>query len=111
MQNATMKAQAEQTQAQKALDELEAVKARLAKAEAVAAGSGKDAAAVKAEIAKEKEEYEMAKERYTKEANDVKAAQKRVDDAKAELAKWEPRSSASVVAPLFTAMLLAISSL
>merc|ERR1719379_3001005 len=90
-----MKAQAEQAQAQKALDQLEAMKARLAKAEAAAAGSGKDAAAVKAEIAKEKKEYEMAKETYTKEANDVKAAQKRVNDAKAELAKWEPRSGAA----------------
>merc|ERR1740138_517907 len=95
MQNATMKAQAEQTEAQRALDELEAVKARLAKAEAASAGSGKDAAAVKAEIAKEKKEYELAKETYTKEANDVKAAQQRVNDAKAELAKWEPRSGAA----------------
>jgi len=95
MQNATMKAQAEQAEAQKALDQLEAMKARLAKAEAAAAGSGKDAAAVKAEIAKEKKEYEMAKETYTKEANDVKAAQERVNQAKAELAKWEPHSGAA----------------
>merc|ERR1719263_2087508 len=109
MQNATMKAQAEQTQAQKALDELEAVKARLAKAEAVAAGSGKDAAAVKAEIAKEKKEYEMAKETYTKEANDVKAAQQRVDQAKAELAKWEPHSGAASASVLVSLAFAAIS--
>merc|ERR1740138_464886 len=108
MQNATMKAQAEQTQAQKALDELEAMKAKLAKAEAAAAGSGKDAAAVKAEIAKEKEEYEMAKETYTKEANDVKAAQKRVDDAKAELTKWEPHSSAAGASVLASLAVVAL---
>jgi chromosome segregation ATPase len=95
MQNATMKAKAEESEAKKALQELEAMKAKLTQAEAAAAGSGKDAAAVKAEIAKEKKEYEMAKETYTKEANDVKAAQERVNDAKAELAKWEPRSSAA----------------
>merc|ERR1719299_227278 len=101
MQNATMKAQAEQAQAQKALDQLEAMKARLAKAEAASQGSGKDAAAVKAEIAKEKKEYEMAKETYIKEANDVKAAQKRVDDAKAELRKWEPYSASPRASPIF----------
>merc|ERR1719333_959243 len=89
-----MKAKMEAKEAEQALKELEAMKAKLAKAEAAAANSGTDAAAVKAQIAKEKEEYEMAKETYTKEANDVKAAQKRVDQAKAELAKWEPRSSA-----------------
>merc|ERR1719191_820987 len=99
MQNATMKAKAEQAEAEKALKELEAIKAKLAKAEAAASNKGTDAAAVKAQIAKEKEEYEMAKETYTKEANDVKAAQKRVDQAKAELAKWEPRSGA-VQAPI-----------
>jgi chromosome segregation ATPase len=108
MQNATMKAKMEKEEAQKAMDELEAIKARLAKAEAASKGSGKDAAAVKAEIAKEKKEYERAKETYTKEANDVKAAQKRVDEAKAELAKWEPRSgtcSASVLVALALAAL------
>merc|ERR1719333_933650 len=90
-----MKAKMEAKEAEQALKELEAMKAKLAKAEAAAANSGTDAAAVKAQIAKEKEEYEMAKETYTKEANDVKAAQKRVDQAKAELAKWEPHSSAA----------------
>jgi len=95
MQNATMKAKAEEAEAAKALKELEAIKAKLAKAEAAASNKGTDAAAVKAQIAKEKEEYEMAKETYTKEANDVKAAQKRVDQAKAELAKWETHSNAA----------------
>merc|ERR1719353_439224 len=95
MQNATMKAKMEAKEAEQALKELEAIKAKLAKAEAAASNKGTDAAAVKAQIAKEKEEYEMAKETYTKEANDVKAAQKRVDDAKAELAKWETHSNAA----------------
>merc|ERR1719420_973835 len=108
MQNATMKAKMEQAEAKRALKELEAMKAKLAKAEAAASGSGSDAAATKAEIAKEKEEYEMAKETYTKEANDVKAAQKRVDQAKAELAKWETHSSAHQSAlALFTIMMVA----
>merc|ERR1719428_307689 len=101
-----MKAKMEQAEAQKAMEEMEAVTARLAKAEAAAKGSGKDAAAVKAEIAKEKKEYEMAKETYTKEANDVKAAQKRVDDAKAELAKWEPYSGAPKASPILAALAL-----
>lgn len=95
MQNATMKAKMEAKEAEQALKELEAMKAKLAKAEAAASNSGTDAAAVKAQIAKEKEEYEMAKEKYIKEQNDVKAVQKRVDEAKAELAKWEPRSNAA----------------
>jgi len=77
--------------AQKAAEE---AKARLAAAEAYAASKGSPTA-MDAEVARLKKEYEMAKETYIKEANDVKAAQKRVDMAKAELAKWEPHSSAT----------------
>merc|ERR1719191_1329623 len=93
-------------EAERALQELEAMKAKLAKAEAASKGSGKDAEAVKAEIAKEKKEYEMAKETYIKEANDVKAAQKRVDQAKAELRKWEPYSGAPRASPVLAALAL-----
>merc|ERR1719375_2075363 len=107
MQNATMKAKMEAAEAEKALKELEAMKAKLAKAEAAAKGSGQDAAAVKAQIAKEKEEYEMAKEKYIKESNDVKAVQKRVDDAKAELAKWETHSGATSASVLVSALAFA----
>merc|ERR1719453_1699485 len=108
----------EAAKARAALEEKEAAaaakkaalaKERLAAAEAAMKGgpTGLDA-----EAAKLKQEYEMAKETYTKEANDVKAAQKRVDMAKAELAKWEPHSSARAAAPIFTAVLLAaVSSL
>merc|ERR1719262_1634689 len=109
MQNATMKAKMEAKEAEQALQELEAMKAKLAKAEAAASGTGKDAAATKAEIAKEKEEYEMAKEKYIKEANDVKAMQKRVDQAKAELAKWEPHSGAASTSILVSLALIAMS--
>jgi len=86
----------------------EAAKARLAKAEAVAASGGAGIAKLDAEVAAAKKDYEMAKETYTKEANDVKAAQKRVDMAKAELAKWQPQqySSAHVVTPALLGLLL-----
>merc|ERR1719371_84261 len=59
-------------------------KERLAKAEAAVAMGPKG---LDAEAQRLKQEYEMAKEVYTKEANDVKYCQKRVDQAKAELAK------------------------
>merc|ERR1719453_1756865 len=97
-------------------DTVEAAKARAALEEKEAAAAAKKAALAKerlaaaeaamkggptgldAEAAKLKKEYEMAKETYTKEANDVKAAQKRVDMAKAELAKWETHSAARTAA-------------
>jgi len=70
--------------------ELEAAQAKdkLTKAEERAKTLG-DPAKLDALVAKEKEEYEMALENFKKEENDVKAVQKRVAQAKAELAKWE----------------------
>merc|ERR1719214_80026 len=90
----------------KEANDVEAAKAKLAKAEALLGKSGTDH---KAEVAAAKKDYEMAKEKYTKEANDVKAAQERVAMAKAELAKWE-QSSARVVAPTIVALLLGLMS-
>merc|ERR1719326_1526627 len=71
--------------------ELEAAQAkdRLAKAEAELAKLGGTQPELEARVAKEKKEYEMALETFKKEENDVKAVQKRVAIAKAELAKWE----------------------
>jgi len=109
LDSAEARAAAEAAEAKKAQEEAAAAKARLAAAEAAASKQGK--ANMDAETARLQKEYEMSKERYTKEANDVKAAQRRVDQAKAELAKWEPRqSSARAVAPIFTAVLLATLS-
>merc|ERR1719213_614745 len=98
----------EKAEAEKAAEEADAAKARLAAAEAAASKAGR--ANMDAETAKLQKEYEMAKERYTKEANDVKAAQKRVDMAKAELAKWETHSSVRAAAPVLTILLLAAFS-
>merc|ERR1719387_2093395 len=102
-------AAAESKQAALAGEEAAAAKARLAKAEELMNGGGKSAAAMNAEVEKAKKDYELAKEKYTKEANDVKAVQKRVAMAKAELAKWE-QSSARVVAPTIVALLLGLMS-
>merc|ERR1719453_1884835 len=107
--SAKARAAMEEKEAAAAAKKAALAKERLAAAEAAMKGgpTGLDA-----EAARLKKEYEMAKETYTKEANDVKAAQKRVDMAKAELAKWEPHSSARAAAPIFTAVLLAaVSSL
>lgn len=109
VESAEAKAAREAAQAKQAAKEAEAAKARLAAAEAAATKAGQ--ANMDAETARLKKEYEMAKEMYTKEANDVKAAQKRVDMAKAELAKWETHSAARVVAPLFAVALVVLSSL
>lgn len=86
--------------------EAEAAKAKLAKAQAAAQGKGKGNAALTEEVKKAQQEYELAKETYTKEANDVKAAKDRVARAKAELAKWEVHSSASAAAPALLALVL-----
>lgn len=50
-------------------------------------------------VVKEEKEYNEALETFRKEENDVKGAQKRVAQAKAELAKWEstPKAGASSV--------------
>merc|ERR1719333_1255758 len=77
-------------------------KERLAKAEAAVAMGPKG---LDAEAQRLKKEYEMAKEVYTKEANDVKYCQKRVNMAKAELAKWE-QSSAYVATPAILGLVL-----
>jgi len=109
IESAEDKAAREAKEAELAAKEAAAAKARLAAAEAAATGKGKGE--MDAETARLHKEYEMSKERYTKEANDVKAAQKRVQQAKAELAKWEPaQGSARAVAPMLTAMVLCVLS-
>merc|ERR1719473_333775 len=97
IESAEARAAREAKEAAAAKKAAEEAKARLAAAEAYAASKGSPTA-MDAEVARLKNEYEMAKETYIKEANDVKAAQKRVDMAKAELAKWETHSSASTAA-------------
>merc|ERR550514_2568024 len=79
----------EAAEAEAAKKAAEDAKARLAQAEGLAGTAAGDEAARAAEIEKQQKEYELAKEKWTKEDNDVKAAQKRVDRAKAELAKFE----------------------
>lgn len=105
--------QAEQDlQAAKNSAGLEAQEAAAAEKEAAAAKAKLDAAQSKAgasggagdQTEQLQKDYELAKEKYTKEANDVKAAQERVAVAKAELAKWE--SAASTAAPAILALLL-----
>lgn len=93
----------EDKEAAAASAEAEAAKAKLAKAEALTGKSGKDHQAA---VAAAKKDYEMAKEKYIKEANDVKAVEKRVAMAKAELAKWETRSSAKITVPAVMALVL-----
>merc|ERR550537_717751 len=100
---AKRRAALEEAEAKKAAAAAAAAKERLAKAEAAVAMGPKG---LDAQAQKLKTEYEMAKETYTKEANDVKAAQKRVDMAKAELAKWETHSSAHIACPTLLGLAL-----
>jgi len=105
VETAEARAAREAAQAAAAKKAAEEAKAKLAAAERLV----KDPNALDPEVARLKNEYEMAKETYTKEANDVKAAQRRVDMAKAELAKWQTHSSARTAAvSLFVAVALAL---
>merc|ERR1719214_572182 len=103
VESAEARAAREAAEAAAAKKKAEEAEARLAKAETLL----KDPNALDPEVARLKKEYEMAKETYIKENNDVKAAQKRVDMAKAELAKWEQSSARTTAISLFIAVALA----
>merc|ERR1719482_1945761 len=105
VESAEARAAREAKEAEIAKKKAEEAAKRLAAAEAYAASKGSPTA-MDAEVARLKNEYEMAKETYIKESNDVKAAQRRVDMAKAELAKWETHSSAHVAGPAILCLAL-----
>merc|ERR1719454_365242 len=93
---AKRRAQEELEQAEAAKRDAEAAKAKVAEAEHLATGAETDQGKLQEAIAKEQGEYDAAAERYQKEDTDVKEAQKRVDRAKRELAKYEQQPLASI---------------
>merc|ERR1719159_701918 len=89
---AQRRAQEEAAEAEAAKRDAEAAKARLANAEQLATGKDADQGKLQDAIAKEQGEYDAAAEKFRKENTDVTEAQKRVDRAKAELAKYDQQS-------------------
>jgi len=86
---------AEAAAAKKAAEEK---KAAVAKAEAAVAYANKDKAVIKDEIAAKQKDYDDAEARWMREQADVEIMQKQVARAKAELAKYEEKSGASMFA-------------
>lgn len=89
LNGAAAAAAAEAREAEAALKAAEDAKAKLANAEHLASGAEADKGKLQAAIDTQQHEYDAAAERFKKEDADVQAAQKRVDRAKAELAKYE----------------------